>query len=162
MFELPNMNLDDITHVIQTSLTPIFLLSAVATLLGTFTTRLARISDQVNALRASSGIDDEAYRDRRLRHLRSRSHALDLAVVLAAVAGACTCVTVLTLFLGALRAKATAALLFVLFGTAICLTIGALVSFLTEMLMASRGIRAEVDRGTDEAERRAVRRETSL
>ena len=53
--------------------------------------------------------------------------------------------TVLALFLGLLRAKATVSLLFFLFGIAILCTIGALSAFLTEVLLASRGIRADVD-----------------
>lgn len=81
---------------------------------------------------------------RRLVHLRRRSHALDLAVILGSLAGACTCGTVLALFLGLLRTKTTVSLLFVLFGVAILCTIGALGAFLTEVLLASRGIRADV------------------
>jgi predicted membrane protein len=148
MFDFQATDLDMVIHVIQESLTPIFLLTAVAGLLGVFTTRLARISDQVMALSTTGPMTaaEEARVARRLRHLKHRSHALDLAVILGALAGACTCGTVLTLFLGALRAKATGLILFTLFGLAICCTIGALTAFLAEMLLASRGIRAEVDR----------------
>ena len=39
-----------VVHVIQVSLTPVFLLSGVATLLNVFSTRLARVADQVDAL----------------------------------------------------------------------------------------------------------------
>ena len=139
--------LDSIVHVIQSSLTPIFLLTAVASLLGVFTTRLARISDQVKALAEMTAEDEAKDRliDRRLAFLRKRSHALDVAVILGAFAGACTCGTVLALFLGLLRAKATVSILFVLFGIAILCTIGSLSAFLTEVLLASRGIRADVE-----------------
>lgn len=148
MFELQATDLDAVIHVIQESLTPIFLLTAVAGLLGVFTTRLARISDQVSSLSKPTIMThgEELAIGRRLSHLKRRSHALDLAVILGALAGACTCATVLTLFLGALRAKATGLILFTLFGLAICCTIGALTAFLAEMLLASRGIRAEADR----------------
>jgi hypothetical protein len=43
-----------------------------------------------------------------------------------------------------LRSKATGSVLFVLFGTALLCTIGALSAFLAEVLIASRGIRADV------------------
>ena len=143
--------LDAIVRVIQSSLTPIFLLTAIASLLGVFNTRLARISDQVKTLaeRASTTDGDGEARatvERRLSHLRRRSHMLDAAVILGALSGACTCGTVLVLFLGLLRARATAGLLFFLFGIAILCTIGALAAFLTEVLWASRGVRADVER----------------
>lgn len=146
MLELDATSLASIVRVIQSSLTPIFLLTAVASLLSVFTTRLARISDQVHVLSELAAGADEARIKRRLAFLRRRTHALDIAVILGALAGASTCGTALSLFLGLLRAKATVSLLFVLFGTALLCTIGALTAFLTEVLMASRGIRADVDR----------------
>ena len=150
MFDFDPNSLDAIVRVIQSSLTPIFLLTAIASLLGVFNTRLARISDQVETLAdaAKRGGDDDgkAIAERRLSHLRRRSHMLDAAVILGAMSGACTCGTVLALFLGLLRAKATVSILFFLFGIAILCTIGALAAFLTEVLWASRGVRADVER----------------
>ncbi len=143
---LDTSDLDPVIHIIQSSLTPIFLLTAVASLLGVFTTRLARVSDQVKALAAtveSGGISDVAVK-RRLAYLRRRSHALELAVILGSLAGACTCGTVLSLFLSLLRARATSAIMFTLFGAGILATIGALAAFLVEVLFATRGIRADV------------------
>ena len=52
----------------------------------------------------------------------------------------------LALFLGLLRSRATVSLLFFLFGLAILCTITALAAFLTEVLWASRGVRADVER----------------
>lgn len=154
MIEIQGTDLDTVIHVIQTALTPIFLLTAVAGLLGVFTTRLARISDQVDALAKAEPrtASDEQFIHRRLTHLRRRSHALDVAVILGTLAGACTCGTALTLFLGALRSRATGAILFVLFGLALLFAIGALTAFLTEMLLAGKGIRATVDRHTERLE----------
>lgn len=143
-------SLENIVHVIQTSLSPIFLLTAISGLLSVFTTRLARISDQTK-LMADAAMDDGTDATRqRLAQLKLRSHALDVAVLLGAVGGACTCGTVLALFLGLVRANATGMLLLVLFGSAIVCTMGALGAFLTEMLLASRGVRAEVRKQTDE------------
>lgn len=79
-----------------------------------------------------------------LRYLRRRSHALDVAVVLGALGGAATCGAVLILFVGALREATTATVLFALFGLAVACTLGAIVAFTAEMLMAGFGIRAEV------------------
>ena len=43
----PDASLDSVAHVIQMALTPIFLLSGIATLLNVFATRLARVADLV-------------------------------------------------------------------------------------------------------------------
>jgi hypothetical protein len=151
MIELPDTALQSVIHVIQTSLTPIFLLSAIAALLGVFTTRLSRISDQAASLTTATAKNGPGAIESsdpialiRLQHLRRRSHALDIAVFLAAVGGACTCATVLALFVGALNSSGLGPVLFVLFGLAVVCTIGALSAFLTEMLIAGRGLRAEV------------------
>ena len=143
---LDTSDLDPVVHVIQASLTPIFLLTAVAGLLGVFTTRLARISDLVKSLSEVVGanqVGDQVLR-RRLGYLQRRSHALEIAVILASIAGACTCGTVLALFLALLRSRATGAVLFFLFGVAVVCTIGALGAFLAEVLYATRGIRVDV------------------
>ena len=136
--------LDGVAHVIQLALTPIFLLSGVASLLNVFSTRLGRVADQVDAVIAR--IDaDEAPTGRyptQLAYLRRRSRALDGAVILASLAGASTCGAALTLFLGAIRNGGAAWLLFALFGAAVACTIGALCCYCYEMLLASRGLRA--------------------
>ena len=38
--------LDTIAHIIQVALTPVFLLSGIATLLNVFSTRLSRVGDR--------------------------------------------------------------------------------------------------------------------
>ena len=140
-------SVDDIVHVIQVALTPVFLLSGVASLLAVFATRLGRVADKVDALSDALDSASEAERDEilaRLGYLRRRSHALDAAVVLGALAGVSTSGAALLLFVGTLRNGTGSTLLFLAFGAALVLTIGALTAFLTEMLMASRGIRAIV------------------
>jgi hypothetical protein len=146
MFGYPE-TVDNIAHVIQVALTPVFLLSGIASLLGVFAGRLARVADQVDALAEKLDTAAEADRPRlrrRLDYLRRRSHALDAAVVLGALAGIATSVAALLLFVSTLRDRAGPSFLFGAFGAALLCTIGALASFLVEMLMASRGIRDRV------------------
>jgi hypothetical protein len=140
-------SLDDIVHVIQVALTPVFLLSGIASLLAVFATRLGRVADKVDAL--SEALDTASQSESqqiiaRLGYLRRRSHALDAAVVLGALAGVSTSAAALMLFVGTLRNGEGSMLMFLAFGAALVLTIGALTAFLAEMLMASRGIRAIV------------------
>jgi len=144
-----------VAHIIQVALTPVFLLSGIATLLNVFSTRLARVADRVDQI--TKGIE-EADADKvtllavQLSHLRRRSLALDVAVLLAAFGGAATCASVLTLFVGALRDATVASVLFTTFGLAVMCTIGAIGCFTAEMLMAGSGVRAEVAAGRRSSE----------
>jgi hypothetical protein len=135
-------------HVVQLALTPIFLLTGVASLLNVFTTRLGRISDQVDRLSA-----EPAKQPRQLARLRLRSRSLDVAVLLAAVAGGLTCGAALTLFLSALRSGAAGRILFALFGGALLCAVAALAAFAFEMVLAGRTVREMVDEGEDAATR---------
>jgi hypothetical protein len=144
-----------IVHIIQVSLAPVFLLSGVATLLNVFSTRYARVADQVDALgKLIDGSDDvgAAAMVVRLVHLQRRALALDAAVALAAIAGALTCATVLVLFLGEAGGFGIAAILYITFGLAIASTLAAIGAFAVEMLMASQRVRAEVAAGRQAAE----------
>ncbi len=139
--------LDTVAHIIQVALTPVFLLSGIATLLNVFSTRLARVADRVEAVsKALAGADADAATalSVQLAYLHRRSLALDVAVVLGAVGGAATCGAVLAMFVGALRVSTVASVLFSLFGIAVGCALGAIVAFTAEMLMASIGIRSEV------------------
>lgn len=146
--------LDSVAHIIQVALAPAFLLSALATLLNVVSTRLGRVADQVDAVAQELEKADPADAARlslRLSHLRTRSLYLDLAVVLGAAGGCLTGVSVLTLFVGALRDRATATVLFACFGLALICLVGAIGAFLIETLMAGRGIRIRVAHQQDEA-----------
>ena len=145
----PTTSLESVAHVIQLALTPVFLLSGIAALLNVFSTRLGRVADQVDAVSARlDGARDGELGPYRLQlaYLRRRSRALDGAVILGAVGGVATSCATLTLFLGAIRNSGAAWLLFVLFGSAVLCTIGALTCFCYEMLLASRGLRARAER----------------
>ncbi len=139
--------LDVVAHVIQVALTPVFLLSGIATLLNVFSTRLARVADLITKAIEGSGGEETAAVTAQLARLRRRSLALDTAVVLAAVAGALTCVSVLTLFVGALKDATVASVLFTTFGLAVLCTIAAIGAFAVEMLIAGSGMRAETPAG---------------
>jgi hypothetical protein len=136
-------DLEGAAHVVQLALTPVFLLSGTATLLSVFAARLARVADRVDSLAEQT---KDPIRDELLTVLRHRSHCLDVAVVMSALAGGLTCTAVLVLFLGEVRGTAAARLLFLSFGGAIALTMGSLTAFVVEMLLAARGVRRTVDR----------------
>jgi hypothetical protein len=115
--------------------------------MNVFSTRLARVADLIAKVAEEQG--NPIVVNAQLAHLRRRSLALDAAVVLAALGGAATCVSVLTLFVGALKEATVASVLFTTFGLAVLCTIGAIGAFTVEMLLAGSGMRA-----TAQAERR--------
>ncbi len=125
-------------HVIQLALTPIFLLTAVASLLNVFSARLGRISDRIRDLKK-----DERHNRYDLQRLRTRSRILDVAVTLAAAAGAMTCCAAITLFFGVLRDSGHAAILFFFFGGGLLCAVAGLGCFVTEITLAGRTLRDE-------------------
>jgi cytochrome c biogenesis protein CcdA len=138
---------ESVAHVIQVALTPVFLLSGIASLLGVLSTRLARVADRVDALAEQlegDGAVDRRKLRRRLAYLRRRSHVLDAAVMMGTLAGVATSCAGLLLFVGTLRDRPGVAL-FVAFGLALLFTMGALLAFLIEMLLASRGLRDQAN-----------------
>jgi hypothetical protein len=150
-------SVDSVAHVIQVALTPVFLLSGVASLLGVLSTRLGRVADRVDSLTERLEAAEPVERRRlqvRLTYLRRRSHVLDAAVMMGTLGGIATSFAALLLFVGTLRDRAGISL-FVAFGFALLFTMGALLAFLIEMLLASAesGIwRSARPRGGDAAE----------
>ncbi|WP_420383533.1 DUF2721 domain-containing protein [Novosphingobium sp.] len=136
MLPTPPSSPEVAAHVVQMALTPIFLLTGIASLLNVFSTRLGRIADQVDKLDAQEKASPFA-----LAQLRLRSRTLDIAVLLAAIGGGLTCAAALTLFLGELRSAGTGEVLFGLFGGALVCTIAALMAFSFEMVLAGRRVR---------------------
>ncbi|GBQ13506.1 DUF2721 domain-containing protein [Swaminathania salitolerans] len=140
--------IDSVAHVIQVALTPVFMLSGVASLLTLFNTRLARVSDHVEevAHRLQDQTDDPRETARLERHrarLRQRVFALDCAIMLGGVGGASTCGAALALFFGSLHNSQTVAWLIVLFGGALGCTVAALSAFLADTLLAWHGLKRD-------------------
>lgn len=139
-------SLEDLAHIIQVALTPVFLLAGLANLLAVFSTRLGRVADRVDRLGEEIETAEGAHAvrlSRQLTYLVRRSTALDIAVVLGALGGGATCASVLILLVGFLTSTSIARALFVAFALAVAFTICALTAFLIELLMAGRSLRAE-------------------
>jgi hypothetical protein len=76
---------------------------------------------------------------------------LDAAVMMGTLGGVATSCAALLLFVGTLRDRPGVSL-FVAFGLALLFTMGALVAFLIEMLLASRGLRDQANYATEVGE----------
>lgn len=147
--------LDDVSHIIQVALTPVFLLTGIGSLLNVFSTRLGRVADQVDALslRMATATGTEApHLGAQLAYLRKRSKLLDIAVVLASTGAGATCLAALVLFVGALRDRTTTTTLFAAFGVALICAMVAVAVFVVELLIAGRGLREKMTVQEGEAE----------
>ncbi len=141
--------LEDIAHIIQVALTPVFLLSGIGSLLNVINARLGRVADRADALAdqmgKSSGAEAQALYSRLLR-LRRRVRALDISRGCGALAGICVCAATFSLFMGAMHSNAVG-VAFVLFGAAVLGTMACLAAFFAEVLLSwnSELIRPEQD-----------------
>lgn len=148
MNSLPASMAGDITHIIQTALAPIFLLSGIASLLNVFNTRLVRVSDHFAHISEllDASTDDEGKAVALYTHLRRltrRRLALDASVVFGGMAGAFTCAAAFTLFVVTLRDARDSAILIWVFGLALGFTVASLVTFIVDTLLAWHGIRRD-------------------
>lgn len=129
--------LTDIAHVIQLSVAPVFLLTAISTLIGGMNTRLGRIIDRrrvVTEMHANSATplaDSEE-----LLLLARRRHLIYLAILFAVVAALLVCFVVAGAFVGALVAADLTRLVAALFILAMGSMIAALSLFLREIYLA--------------------------
>lgn len=136
-------HLTDIAHVIQLSVAPVFLLTAISTLIGAMNTRLGRIVDRRRVVRernpqAAMTAEDLAELDQ----LARRRHLIYLAILFAVVAALLVCLVVAGAFLGALMAVDLARLVAGFFIFAMTSMIAALSMLLREIYLAvSEGAR---------------------
>jgi hypothetical protein len=136
-----------VAHVIQTALTPVFLLSGIGSLLGVFNTRLARVSDHMThaheLLRVGVDRDEQVRLRAHLRRLAHRTAMLDAAVAFGAIGGVSTCGAALALFLGSVAKSGIDPWLIGLFAVALACTVSSLAAFLGDSLLAWHGLRRE-------------------
>ena len=134
-----------VAHIVQTALTPIFLLNGIGTLLALFNTRLARVRDHAarlaELLEGEVQPGEEAKLQWHMKRLASRVFVLDLSIVLGACGGAATCGSVFILFLGDVKGSNVAEWLISLFGLALGCTIGSLLAFLADSILAWHAFR---------------------
>lgn len=130
-------HLTDITHVIQLSVAPVFLLTAISTLIGAMNTRLGRIVDRRRVLGERNNRGNKAAEDlEELQQLARRRHLIYLAILFAVVAALAVCLVVGGAFLGALMAVDLARLVAAFFIFAMTSMIAALSLLLREIYLA--------------------------
>ena len=136
-----------VAQLIQTALTPVFMLSGIGILLSLFNTRLARVSDDLihaaDLLTGEIGPADDIMLLRQVIRIKRRMWLLDACIVIGAIGGAAACGAAFVLFLGSVRKSAIAGWLIGLFALALGCTMVALVVFLGDSVLAWQGLRQE-------------------
>jgi hypothetical protein len=133
-----------IAHVIQLAVAPVFLLTGVAALLGVLTSRLARIIDRARVLEERLGVLGESERaasEADLRTLSGRARHINRAISLSVTCALLVCAVIAALFGGAFLEVDASGLIGLVFIAAMLSLIGALVSFLLEIYIATRSLR---------------------
>lgn len=134
-------HLTDISHVIQLAVAPVFLLTAIATMINALNSRLGRIVDrrrvvQERLQRREPGEAKEA--DREIRNLQRRTRLVYHAIFCAVLAALLVCLVVAGAFLGALLGVDLARTVAALFIAAMLVMIAGLSLFLREVYLAVR------------------------
>ena len=136
-------HITDITHVIQLAVAPVFLLTAIGTLIAVLNIRLGRNIDRrrlmEEELRGSTEdkqTDEQRARRRELRLLARRVRLIYFAMLSAGLGALLVCLVVAGSFVGALVAVDISREVAVLFILAMFAVIGCLGMFLREVYLA--------------------------
>ena len=140
----PETRISAIAHVIQLAIAPVFLISGVATLLSVLTNRLGRIVDRARVLEAKLDFPDETQKAQALEELlrlSTRARLVNLAITFGTICALLTCVTIAALFTGTFVEINLSRVITVLFIAAMFSLFLALMTFLREVITATRGLR---------------------
>lgn len=139
--------LNDIAHVIQMAIAPVFLLMAIATLIGVQTNRLARAVDRRRTLASvlpglERPVADLARQEHELELRRAR--VIYSAISMAVLSAFCVATLICLAFVDAFVAADLSALIALLFVLAMIALVGSLGIFLREIFLAVTSPRAPI------------------
>lgn len=140
-------HISDITRVIQLAIAPVFLLSAIATIINVLITRLSRAVDRRRTIEEHLSIYQDEHLEQAIVELRMLQRRIVLvlwAVSLAVLAGLLVCLLVGTAFAGAYIGLDLTRGIAILFIAAVLALTGCLILFLREISIAAFGARQTV------------------
>jgi len=133
----------DIARVIQLAIAPVFLLTAIGTIIGVLTARLARAVDRRRFLEEHvHGYAEERRErgERELELLHRRIVLVTIAMTFAVLAALLVCLLIGAAFLGAIVATDLSRAIALLFTAAVVALTLSLIVFLREILIAAKGV----------------------
>lgn len=138
-----DIQLGNISHIIQLAIAPVFLLTGVGTKLSVLTSRLARIIDRSRVLEDKIRKDpsaDHADAWSELETLDRRGHLINRAITLSTSCGLFICVVIAALFIGGALNLGLANFIALLFVLAMFSLIGSFVYLLREIFVATHAM----------------------
>lgn len=135
------IQLGDISHIIQLAIAPVFLLTGVGTKLAVLTNRLARIIDRSRILEDRLGSASEettADTHEELFTLYRRAYLINRAITLSTSCGLLVCVVIAALFIGDAMNLALAKFIAFCFVLGMFSLIGSFVYLLREIFIATQ------------------------
>ena len=146
-------DLDTVTHGIQLAVAPVFLLTAVAGMIGTVAGRLARIIDRARVLedRIDSAAADNpmTHAFAELGQLRQRGKLVNACIALLTFCAIFIGLTIVALFLGETTEMQIFRMATILFLAGVAFFLLALIGFLAETLIATQVLRFDRNQPTD-------------
>ena len=135
--------LDSVVHFIQLAIAPVFLLTAIGSMLGTMTNRIARIVDRARELekRLAGSTEECVAEHRELRMLARRARLINMAITFTVLAALLVCVSIGGLFLDAYWQRSLTTLVAWIFGVSLIALIVGLGFFLREIYVATATLR---------------------
>ena len=133
-----------IARTIQLSVAPVFLLTAIGTMLAVLTSRLNRIVDRARVLEermASLTTKEQGEIHTELSTLSRRSKFINAAITLGTICALLICSMIAAMFVGVFLSINLTDVVVLLFVTAMLAFIGALVAFLREIFIAVKALR---------------------
>jgi hypothetical protein len=135
--------IDTVVHFIQLAIAPVFLLTAIGSMLSTMTNRIARIVDRARQLeeKLAATPDARTAEHRELRLLARRARLINMAITFTVLSALLVCVSIGGLFLDAYWERSITSVVAWVFGSSLAaLTIG-LGLFLREIYVATATLR---------------------
>ena len=135
--------IDTVVHFIQLAIAPVFLLTAIGSILSTMTNRVARIVDRARLLedKLAATPDERTHEHRELRLLARRSRLINMAITFTVLSALLVCVSIGGLFLDAYWQRSITTLVAWIFGSSLIALIAGLGLFLREIYVATATLR---------------------
>ncbi|MBX9869660.1 MAG: DUF2721 domain-containing protein [Burkholderiaceae bacterium] len=146
-----SLQLSDVSHIIQLSIAPVFLVTGVGTNLMVLTNRLARIIDRSRKIedvfiKSSDEPENDALRSE-LDELYERSHLINRAITLSTACALLICLVIAALFLGDATGLGLDKLIAALFVLGVLSLIGSFIYFLREIFVATKTLSRQRENG---------------
>jgi hypothetical protein len=135
-----NIQINDIGHVIQLAIAPVFLLTGVGTMLMVLTNRLARIIDRSRVLEERLDTNHSERDFDELDVMYRRSHLINVAITLSTSCGLLVCLVIALLFTSDTTNVGMDKAIAGCFVVGMLALIGSFVFLLREILIASKSL----------------------